>query len=101
MISRCGTWPSPVNTSTEGHLKMKHDSVDPADKRTRVFNVSLTAGSRDSLSLCLDGSAPVVGSEPRLLGVIDRLLLCWTRPCVPRRASTQVLEGKHRVPIVD
>ncbi|TWW63806.1 PI-PLC X domain-containing protein 1-like [Takifugu flavidus] len=46
-------------------------------------------GSHDSMSFCLDLSSPVLGSEPRLLRVTDRLAPCWTRPCVSRWATTQ------------
>ncbi|TNM94014.1 hypothetical protein fugu_002190 [Takifugu bimaculatus] len=48
-------------------------------------------GSHDSMSFCLDLSSPVLGSEPRLLRVTDRLAPCWTRPCVSRWATTQAV----------
>lgn len=51
---------------------------------------SLTTGSHDSMSFCLDVSSPVLKSEPRLLRVIDMLFPCLTRPCIYRWATTQV-----------
>ncbi|CAG10300.1 unnamed protein product [Tetraodon nigroviridis] len=46
-------------------------------------------GSHDSMSFCLDVSSPLLGSEPRLLRLADRLAPCWARPCVSRWATTQ------------
>ncbi|XP_029378621.1 PI-PLC X domain-containing protein 1-like [Echeneis naucrates] len=46
-------------------------------------------GSHDSMSFCLDKSSPVLGSEPPLLRVCDRLFPCCTRPCIDRWATTQ------------
>ncbi|XP_039998324.1 PI-PLC X domain-containing protein 1-like [Xiphias gladius] len=53
-----------------------------------LWNLAIP-GSHDSMSFCLDVSSPVLRSEPCLLRVIDRLLPCWTRPCVYRWATTQ------------
>nr|XP_020456301.1 PI-PLC X domain-containing protein 1-like isoform X2 [Monopterus albus] len=49
----------------------------------------LSPGSHDSMSFCLDVSSPVQRSESCLLRVSDRLVPCWTRPCVYRWATTQ------------
>uniref|UniRef100_A0A8C5G0Z3 PI-PLC X domain-containing protein 1-like n=1 Tax=Gouania willdenowi TaxID=441366 RepID=A0A8C5G0Z3_GOUWI len=46
-------------------------------------------GSHDSMSYCLDGSSPLLRSEPALLRLSDQLCPCWTRPCVERWATTQ------------
>ncbi|GAA6224213.1 PI-PLC X domain-containing protein 1-like [Lates japonicus] len=53
-----------------------------------LWNLAIP-GSHDSMAFCLDVSSPVQRSEPCLLRVIDRLLPCWTRPCVYRWATTQ------------
>ncbi|XP_034534067.1 PI-PLC X domain-containing protein 1-like isoform X2 [Notolabrus celidotus] len=55
-----------------------------------LWNLALP-GSHDSMSFCLDLSSPVLKSEPHLLRVIDRLVPCWTRPCVSRWATTQAV----------
>ncbi|XP_037552388.1 PI-PLC X domain-containing protein 1-like [Nematolebias whitei] len=53
-----------------------------------LWNLAIP-GSHDSMSFCLDVSSPVLGSEPRLLRLTDRLFPCWTRPCVYRWATAQ------------
>uniref|UniRef100_A0A3Q2EKJ7 Phosphatidylinositol-specific phospholipase C X domain-containing protein n=1 Tax=Cyprinodon variegatus TaxID=28743 RepID=A0A3Q2EKJ7_CYPVA len=54
-----------------------------------LWNLAIP-GSHDSMSFCLDLSSPVLGSEPFLLRLTDRLLPCWVRPCVYRWSTTQV-----------
>ncbi|XP_062302989.1 PI-PLC X domain-containing protein 1-like [Osmerus eperlanus] len=46
-------------------------------------------GSHDAMSYCLDRRSPVLKSESRFLQVLDRLVPCFTRPCVVRWATTQ------------
>uniref|UniRef100_A0A3Q2G6X3 Phosphatidylinositol-specific phospholipase C X domain-containing protein n=1 Tax=Cyprinodon variegatus TaxID=28743 RepID=A0A3Q2G6X3_CYPVA len=41
-----------------------------------LWNLAIP-GSHDSMSFCLDLSSPVLGSEPFLLRLTDRLLPCW------------------------
>ncbi|XP_068446514.1 PI-PLC X domain-containing protein 1-like [Clinocottus analis] len=53
-----------------------------------LWNLAIP-GSHDSMSFCLDVSSPVLRSEPWLLRALDRLVPCWTRPCVSRWATTQ------------
>ncbi|XP_038157895.1 PI-PLC X domain-containing protein 1-like [Cyprinodon tularosa] len=53
-----------------------------------LWNLAIP-GSHDSMSFCLDLSSPVLGSEPFLLRLTDRLLPCWIRPCVYRWSTTQ------------
>ncbi|XP_015227164.1 PREDICTED: PI-PLC X domain-containing protein 1-like [Cyprinodon variegatus] len=53
-----------------------------------LWNLAIP-GSHDSMSFCLDLSSPVLGSEPFLLRLTDRLLPCWVRPCVYRWSTTQ------------
>ncbi|KAI3366137.1 hypothetical protein L3Q82_009965, partial [Scortum barcoo] len=53
-----------------------------------LWNLAIP-GSHDSMSFCLDVSSPVLKSEPCFLRLVDRLVPCWTRPCVYRWATTQ------------
>ncbi|XP_017293580.1 PI-PLC X domain-containing protein 1-like [Kryptolebias marmoratus] len=53
-----------------------------------LWNLALP-GSHDSMTFCLDVSSPVLGSEPSLLRLTDRLFPCCIRPCIYRWSTAQ------------